>query len=900
MPEDYLSIATDRSSFPMNLLIGASPDRFWQSVDDIPAARTSVLPAIQPSQFQAFALDVASLKAVLSNAPPELIPVGARSVPLEMTLPMPDGTFARFQVEESPIMEPELAAKFPEINTYSGQGIDDPAASLRFDVTPAGFHAQILSPSGTYYIDPYDPLNDSLYISYFKRDYLNRPDFTFYEDPLEEALSLARDDSVSLGDVVSIPEAPIEERSAGGELRTYQLAVAATGEYTQFHGGTVALGQAAIVTAINRVSGIYENELAIRLQLVGNNDALVYTNPATDPYTNNNASALLSQNQTNIDAVIGNANYDIGHVFSTAGGGLASVGVVGVSGQKARGETGLSNPVGDPFYVDYVAHEIGHQFSARHTFNGCGGGSFGNGYEPGSGSTIMAYAGICGSDNLQLHSDPYFHSASFDRIQAFVTTGVANTAATITPTGNTIPTVSAGLDYTIPAATPFQLTATGFDADGDSLTYNWEEYDTGPAQPVSAPDNGLSPLFRSFLPTTDPTRTFPRLPDLLNNTTSIGEKLPTTDRTLNFRITVRDNRSGGGGVNSDDTRITVVNTGTPFQVTSHNSADTHSGNTIETLTWEVAGTSGGLINTANVNIWLSIDEGNTFSTLLAANTPNDGSQSIVFPNVDTPDARIKIEAVDNIFFDITDTDLAITAVPAATSGDDSLVGTSANDRIEALSGRDTVRGGEGNDQILGQGGDDELHGGLGDDSLHGGSGNDQLWGGLGDDTLNGAINNDTLQGEEGGDRLWGWDGDDILSGGDENDILDGQNGNDQLWGDTGDDRLFGGNGTDTLIGTNATAAGIGELDFLSGQADADVFILGNITQSYYVGGGIADYARILDFTLQEDTIQLYGGGTYQLREVNGNTQIRLNEDVISIINGVTGLNLNDPSVFSYQ
>lgn len=879
--------------------MGVSPDQFWQSVDDIPAARTSVQPAIQPSQFQAVALDVASLKAVLSNAPPELIPVGARSVPLEITLPMPDGTFARFQVEESPIMEPELAAKFPDIKTYSGQGIDDPAANLRFDVTPAGFHAQVLSPSGTYYIDPYSSLDDSLYISYFKRDYLNRPDFTFYEDPLEEALHLERDEFLLSSDVGSIPEAPILERSAGGELRTYEIAVAATGEYTQFHGGTVALGQAAIVTAINRVSGIYENELAIRLQLVANNDALVYTNPATDPYTNNSASALLSQNQTNIDAVIGNANYDIGHVFSTAGGGLASVGVVGVSGQKARGETGLSNPVGDPFYVDYVAHEIGHQFSARHTFNGCGGGSFGNGYEPGSGSTIMAYAGVCGSDNLQLHSDPYFHSASFDRIQGFVTTGVANTAATITPTGNTIPTVSAGLDYTIPAATPFQLTATGFDADGDSLTYNWEEYDTGPAQPVSAPDNGLSPLFRSFLPTTDPTRNFPRLSDLLNNTTSIGEKLPTTDRTLNFRITVRDNRSGGGGVNSDDMRITVVNTGTPFQVTSHNSADTHSGNTIETLTWEVAGTSGELINTANVNIWLSTDGGITFPTILAANTPNDGSQSIVFPNVDTPEARIKIEAVDNIFFDITDADLAIAAVPAATSGDDSLVGTDANDRIEALAGRDTVRGGEGNDQILGQGDDDELYGGLGNDSLHGGSGNDQLWGGLGNDTLNGAIDNDTLQGEEGGDRLWGWDGDDILSGGEENDILYGQNGNDQLWGDAGGDHLFGGNGTDTLIGTNATAAGVGELDVLSGQADADTFILGNISQAYYVGSGIADYARILDFTLPEDTIQLYGGGTYQLREVNGNTQIRLNGDLISVVNGVTGLNLSDPNVFRY-
>jgi Ca2+-binding RTX toxin-like protein len=907
MPENNLSIAPDgevtpaeyRSGVDITPSIQVSPDGFWQSLDEIPSVRSSVPPAIQPSQFQAFSLNAASLQAALANAPQESAAANsaARVLPLEITLPMPDGTFTRFQVEESPIMEPELAAKFPDIKTYRGQGIDDPAASLRFDVTPAGFHAQVLSPSGTYYIDPYYPLDEGPYISYFKRDYLNRPDFTFYEDPLEEALE--RDESLMPGDVASIAETPILARSAGGNLRTYQLAVAATGEYTQFHGGTVALGQAAIVTAINRVTGIYENELAIGLQLVANNDALVYTNPATDPYTNNNASVLLSQNQANIDTVIGNANYDIGHVFSTAGGGLASLGVVGLSGQKARGETGLSNPIGDPFYVDYVAHEIGHQFSARHTFNGCGGGSFGNGYEPGSGSTIMAYAGICGSDNLQLNSDPYFHSASFDAIRAFVTTGVANTAATITPTGNTIPTVSAGLDYIIPAATPFQLTATGLDTDGDPLTYNWEEYDVGPAQAVSEPDNGLSPLFRSFLPTTDASRTFPRLPDLLNNTTTVGEKLPTIDRALNFRVTVRDNRSGGGGVNSDDMRITAIDTGTPFQVTSHNSADTRAGNTIETLTWEVAGTSGGLIDTATINILLSTDGGYTYPMVLAADTPNDGSQPIVFPNVEATDARIKIEAVNNIFFDISDVDFAIAAVPASSAGDDSLVGTSADDRIEASSGRDTVRGGEGNDQILGQGGDDQLHGGLGNDSLNGGAGNDELLGGPDTDTLNGAIGNDTLQGEEGGDRLFGALGDDELYGGSEDDILNGQDGNDRLFGEAGGDRLFGGNGADTLLGTDATLAGVGERDFLTGQADGDTFVLGDTTQAYYVGGGITDYARIGDFTLAEDTIQLYSGVSYQLREVNGNTQIRQNGDLISVVSAITGLNLSDPLVFSF-
>jgi Ca2+-binding RTX toxin-like protein len=738
-----------------------SPDQLWQTAaENQVSARTNKQAFIQPERFEAFTLDADLLKSTLASAPTELM---ARSQfnPLVMTLPMPDGTFAQFQVEESPIMEPALAAKFPEIKTYQGQGIDDRAATVRFDVTPAGFHAQVLSPNGTFYIDPYFHLDDSLYISYFKKDYLNSPDREFHEhlDELDSNLGFDKHPQISRTEGDSLFADHTLLRS-GSQLRTYQLAVAATGEYTQFHGGTVALGQAAIVTAINRVNGIYENELAVRLQLVANNNQLVYTNAATDPYSNNDAGALLDQNQANIDSVIGNANYDVGHVFTTGGGGVAGLGVVGVTGYKAWGETGLSNPIGDPFYVDYVAHELGHQFGGDHTFNSvtdaCGGGNrnASTAYEPGSGSTIQAYAGICGSDDLQPNSDPYFHSISFDQIRAYVTTGAGNSAATITSTGNTAPTVSAGSDYTIPAHTPFQLTATGSDADGDTLTYNWEERDLGPALALSAADNGSSPLFRSFNPTLDPSRTFPKLSSILNNTTSVGEKLPSTNRNLNFRATVRDNRVGGGGVNTDDMTITVINTGTPFQVTSNNTAVSWTGGSSQNVTWDVAGTTAAPIGASQVSIFLSTDGGQTFPTVLAANTPNDGSQTIVVPNINTTTARIKVKADNNIFFDISNANLTI--VPGSgigTPNNDTLIGSAGNDTLNGLNGQDLLQGLAGDDRLLGGGGNDTLDGDLGRDNLIGGQGNDWLLGGSDNDVLQGQVGNDTLTGNSGADRL---------------------------------------------------------------------------------------------------------------------------------------------------
>ncbi|MBI5765343.1 MAG: hypothetical protein HZA51_17665 [Planctomycetes bacterium] len=632
----------------------------WSMLDEIPVARQADAPWVRPEKYQALLLDRAQITDVLRLAPLESNVGDVKNSDFVVSIPMPDGSFARFRVVESPIMAPGLAAEFPSIHTYLGQGIDDPTATIRFDLTPQGFHSQILSPTlGASYIDPFTRGDDTLYTSYYKRDLLPRDDFHCVGP--EDAAAVATELKQAL-------DAPL--RSTGAVRKEYRLACAATGEYTAFHGGTVALGQAAIVTAVNRVTGVYETEVAVRMILVANNSLLVYTDGATDPYTNSSGSTMLGQNVTNLNTVIGSANYDIGHVFSTGGGGIAGLSVV-CGASKARGVTGLSSPTGDGFWIDYVAHEMGHQFGGNHNFNGastnCGSNrNASTAYEPGSGSTIMGYAGVCGAlDNLQPHSDPYFGFISIQEISNFINAG-GNSCATPVNTGNNQPTVNAGPDYTIPSGTPFILTAaSGSDPDGDPVTYCWEERDLGPAQTagviggLGAADNGSSPLFRSFNPDASPSRTCPRLSAVLANTLSLKvERIPTTNRTMNWRCTIRDNRAGTGGANSDDMNVVITNAGGAFSVTSPNTAVSWSGD--QTVTWDVAGTNGAPVNTANVNILLSTDGGNTFPTTLLAGTPNDGSEVVTLPNINTTQARIKVEAVGNIYFDISNANFTIT------------------------------------------------------------------------------------------------------------------------------------------------------------------------------------------------------------------------------------------------
>ena len=648
-------------------------EELWTDVDDS-FLKTVVERDIVPRSYRTVDLDLAALEAVLASAPLERstdltkIPETGEVI---LSLPLPAGGFARFSVVESPIMEPGLAAKFPEIATYRGQGVDDPSASVRFDVTPAGFHAMFRSSTGTVYIDPYSRYDRNHYISYRASD----------------ADSGGRTFSCEVeGHAPTVHAASDRTAAKGGlMLRTYRTAVAATGEYTAFHGGTVPLGQAAIVTAMNRVNEIYESEVSIRMVLVANNDQVVYTNSATDPYTNDDGVTMLGQNQANLDAVIGSANYDIGHVFSTGGGGVASLGVPCINGSKARGVTGLGSPTGDPFWVDFVAHEMGHQWSGNHTFNGdegsCAGGNRNpaTAYEPGSGTTIQAYAGICGAQNLQSNSDPYFHGISLDEIINYSTVGAGNNCPVQTATGNSAPTADAGAAYTIPLETPFELCGSGTDPDLDPLTFAWEEFDLGPAGAPGLP-SGNAAIFRSWPPTASSCRTFPRISDLAAGTLVIGELLPTYARTMNFRLTARDNRSGGGAVGDDATTVTVSDAAGPFVVTAPSSGGSLPQGSMQTVTWNVAGTDAAPVSCATVDILLSADGGLTYPTVLAAGVANSGSQSVALPNAANFAARVQVRCASNIFFDISDVDFGIgvpdVAITAPADGSTSTSGDS--------------------------------------------------------------------------------------------------------------------------------------------------------------------------------------------------------------------------------
>ncbi|MFL6210213.1 MAG: reprolysin-like metallopeptidase [Pyrinomonadaceae bacterium] len=641
-------------------------DHIWQEI--APAALTKLAQRQSlPRAYRALRLDRAGLTELLRQAPLEFSEA-ARKTETIIALPLPDSSFGRFRTVESPIMEPALAAHYPQIKTYRGQGLDDPTAAARFDWTPAGLHAIILSARGTFYIEPYTQGDDSTYLVYAHRDL---PDETgalaCMVTEAEQAQALKRTSAST--------QLPTPLINSGATLRTYRLAVAATAEYTQtYGGGTVDGALAAITTTINLVDAIYERDVGLRLVLVANETSIIFTDTATDGYTSDNVGTLINENPNRLNAIIGAGNYDIGHVFDgrlNGGGfsfqGLTDIGVVCAT-IKGRGATILRSVQPSNIIAYYiVAHEMGHQFGATHTFNAnvgdCGfQRASATAYEPGTGSTIMGYRFNCGGEDLR-SLDTYFHNASLEQIINYTTNGNGGSCAVPTATGNNPPSVSTVQSYTVPANTPFTLTAFGSDPDGDALTYTWEEFDLGPAAPPDT-DDGARPIFRSFAPTTNPARTFPRLSDILTNVQTFGETLPTTTRTMNFRVTARDNHAGGGGINSAAAQVNVRADSGPFNVTAPASNVSWPGNSLQTITWNVANTASAPISCANVQIMFSTDGGNNFPYVISS-TPNDGSEVVVVPNAPTNAARIKVAAVGNVFFDISDVNFTILDNPCS-------------------------------------------------------------------------------------------------------------------------------------------------------------------------------------------------------------------------------------------
>ncbi|CAL2077369.1 zinc-dependent metalloprotease [Tenacibaculum sp. 190524A05c] len=616
---------------------------------------------VEPKQFSIYSLNVENFKN-------ELI-ANARGSQKLIKLPTYQGSLEEYSVVESSNFTEPLHPKYGFIKSYSIQGTKDKTETGKITIGTNGVHISVYSGNHpTFYVEPYSKDN-AYYMSYDRSNIENtNNDFRCLFD--DSSMKKQLENNI----VYKTPN--------DGFLRTYRFALNCTGEYAQFHitdqgvgGSSETVQKAAVLSAMNttmaRVNGLFERDLSVRMNiiLVSGENPLINLDAATDGFTNDSPGSLLSESQTKCDAIIGNANYDIGHVFSTGGGGVAILGGVCSINSKGRGVTGTNSPKGDFFDVDYVAHEIGHQFGAPHTYNNACGGQRSNNdaVEPGSGSTIMAYAGIC-EPNVQNNSDDHFHAISvtsmWNRVQGTF-------CGTTSATGNATPVANAGSDVTVPKGTPLVLRGSATDTDGtSSLTYNWEQIDNeivADTPPVSGATGG--PLFRSFSPTSSPDRYLPKLATVIGGSTfSTWEVIPAVAREMNFTLLVRDNNSGGGASDRDNMKITVTNDN-PFTVTTPNSNVNWTGETSQTITWNKSTTDQAPINCQNVRIKLSTDGGLTFPTVLIESTPNDGSQVVTIPNIPTTTARIMVEAVGNIFYNVNINNFTIVNNPTASVDD---------------------------------------------------------------------------------------------------------------------------------------------------------------------------------------------------------------------------------------
>jgi len=645
----------------------SSGAKFWTPVTTsemkLPENTRQIL---KPEHSKLFHLDLTAMRSRLATAPMEFT---AAESPLLLSLPDADGRMRVFQVWESPVMAPQLMAKYPGIRTYTAQATDESGDIMRLGVGYKGFYAfTFSSETGVQTLRPFAEGQDAYYMAYREADLpadglpgsavaCGTPDGHAAEAPIDFDEEINQYFTADRGGVEPV------------KLKKYRLAVSAKAEYTVFHGGTKALVMSAIVEAVNFIAALQERDFSVRMELVANNDTLIFFDPNTDPYAGSEVGDWMDANQVTVSNRIGLANYDVGHVFglyvSGSAGGIAGGRVCNAS-NKARASSSASSPNGESFYLT-IAHELCHQMSGSHTWSICNDLyadqlSSGNAYEPGSGSTIMSYSGACGTNNVQGFSDSYFHVRSMDQVRQFYTTGTG-TCGTFEDTDNNYPTATilSPNNVSIPIRTPFELKGEGSDPDGDVLTYCWEQYDLGPSSPLGQPI-GNAPLFRSFKPSAVSSRLFPRLTNIILNSTSKTEVLPDTTRPLNFRFSVRDNHAKAGGQAWTAIRLNAVESAGPFLVTYPNTNTViWYGGEFQTVTWDMANTDKSPVNCQKVNIWLSTDNGATYEFKLADGVPNNGVCCVKVPNIVDNLCRIRIEAVGNVFFDLSNAAFKIRA-----------------------------------------------------------------------------------------------------------------------------------------------------------------------------------------------------------------------------------------------
>ncbi len=617
----------------------------------------------ETSHQNTYNLSVEKLKEVLSHCPKRSNSFDKSNVII--TLPTEDGKFKEFRVKETSVLHPDLARKFPDIKSYVGTPVNGEGGVVHFSLGHTNFRAMIMKPDATITdIKPFTS-NSKTYMVTSKTDGSEKPINCQIIDNEAETLSEKSTKQAEKSNKA--------RRDANdGRVRVYRMAIAVTGELSKIYtdaanvtNGSTQQRKAAVLAALNalmtRVNAVYERDLGTTFELVPNIENSIFLDPVTDGFTHGNTSASVNEVQAILDATIGNANYDIGHVLDSDGTGRGALRSVCDDSKKAEGATGAHpfTSVADYFYRTFV-HEIGHQFGANHSFNNsCGGNRLDEGaVEPGGGNTIMAYTGC--APNTENTQYVFFHAKQIDEMwNHIVSTAGCGTTRSI---GNSAPTANVGGNYTIPRSTPFILEGSGSDPNtSDQLTYTWNQMDKeiAPMPPRATSTNG--PAFRYQPPSTSPNRYMPNLTTIkAGNASSEWEVTPSVARTMNFRFTVRDNHPGGGNTDSKDAVITVSGTAGPFVVTSQNTRfDAPVGST-QTVTWNVAGTTGNGVNAANVDILLSTDGGNTYPITLASAVPNDGSQQITIPDNEGGVNRIMVRGTNNIFFDVTNANFSIT------------------------------------------------------------------------------------------------------------------------------------------------------------------------------------------------------------------------------------------------